>query len=318
MRLPLTLGSLVLLGCTASTTQTPSYDAEQVAVAYTTCMPTWFDLQGGRSFIAFHRVNGSVISAIASQPWVYGLTPEGLDCVMDAGSDCDAVRACFGLSVDASGATCPTNPTSTCPSTSRATGCEPSSSRPSAAYDWSIDCAVGGNECRASGLVPGQVRCEFPCASTSASCDGTTRVETCNGVTMRRACPPGTACVVGAFGGVECVGSGPDCTADTCDGDVLVRCDTQVNRQQGSISCSALGQRCTTTSAGAASCGPTSTGCDPTTRLPDCDGSALRYCGGEGEVHRYDCVAHGFGPCEPCALGAPCGALCGPTGVRID
>jgi len=287
--------------CAPSSFQPPfTYDeAEQIVMAHATCVPV--PLRGDTGLEDFSGLN---IEGLLSGR--QDLRVEDGRCVLAAGSDCQAVRACFGISVNAAGSTC-TASTETCTGSS-ITGCQAAGST-TPAYDWSVDCSRHGEVCYPT-AAQGPICAPAPCSRVETRCDGANVVRVCDGRVMVEPCQLGTTCMV-VNGLQQCLGA--SCNTNGCVGDSFEFCASSVYRVNTVLACSAWGQRCDSL---ATPCVPVSTACDPIFGPPSCDGGTAHYCAPSGEMRTYDCLAHGFGPCELVSSGRR--VRCGPTGTRLD
>jgi len=269
-------------------------------VAAVSCYPPWGDP-------SLHAIVG--VDDLDTRN--HGFTDADVTCILAAGSDCAAVRACLGVSAQLSGATC-TMHTVSC-SGSTAVECFPAHE-----LDPTSPAQVGQQDCSRNGSCDPTSGCvQRSCFSGPATCvDQHTVMHTCTpDGTMLETCTDGDTCqTMGVFAG--CEGTGPDCAQDSCSGSAVLACDTRVNRQYAPFDCATIGGHCTLDAVGNASCAPNSTTCNPDTTSADCAAGQLRWCGRDGEFHRYDCEHHGFGTCEevPQLTG---GVRCGPTGDRL-
>lgn len=216
-------------------------------------------------------------------------------CVLAAGHDCAAVRACFGMQSTVSDPSCSTS-SYTCDGTNlvicsggvRSTISCPSAS-PLLRVGTGSTCVVGTN-----GALCG----DATCSATSATCNGTV-ASSCyvsKGVMMSRDCADyGQSCLNGACtapgGGAACTGTTP-----TCDGADIVYCGggTSIRTDCASLE---VGATChpgtgTTTEP---YCG-TGDACYPTKGAETCSGTSVNYCAG-GVAATLDCTSLGFSAC---------------------
>jgi hypothetical protein len=216
-------------------------------------------------------------------------------CVIAAGTDCAAVRACFGMTVTPD-ASC-TSAMTSCDGTnlvSCADGVRSTINCPSA----SPLLRVGvGPTCVATST--GALCGDATCSAAAATCDGTiaTVCNTSKGVQMSIDCAEyAQSCV---SGGCSAAGGGGSCTAGTlprCDGSAIVRCSAGVEL---TTDCQTIGQ--------AASCyagsGTTTepycgfgNACYPTKGAETCSGNAVMFCAA-GITATIDCTSLGFTRC---------------------
>lgn len=278
-------------------------DAEQVVIALVACVPGPLTPATGVSNVT----SGEIVGLLRGQgSRTVIITAGDVRCIVTAGSDCTAVRACVGLSIDVSAPTC-TSSSSTC-SGDMVTGCNVAMTSTTPAYNWSLDCARRGLTClQSSPTSPGACG-PRPCLMrNTTTCDGDIRLHVCDTTTTPEPCQIGTTCM--AFDGLHgCYGS--PCTFTGCAGDTLQYCDGS-GRVIEVVPCDAWGQQCVSATL---SCGPVSTTCVPGDPSM-CLAGQVRYCGPTGDYRGYDCAAHGFGPCE---TEPGRGVRCAPTGVRLD
>jgi hypothetical protein len=115
-------------------------------------------------------------------------------------------------------------------------------------------CRAVGGRCYNSpiGSFCGHGPCE---AGQTYGCDGDAILACMHGVTVRTPCGRGMTCGRSAGSHViDCIGSGPTCTASRCDGEVLRECikDSFGGGREREVDCSELGLTCH--DGGAASC----------------------------------------------------------------
>lgn len=211
--------------------------------------------------------------------------PAQIRCLVAAGANCVAARACVGYALGA---------------------CSPDGRRCDG--DRVIECSAGSGttlDCRgglwfssdSTCVVGTAVTCGIgTCAGgTPSRCDGSRVVQCLNGVQEVFDCAQlGDTCY-STGGAAICIGTGAPCTASRCEGNQLIRCDS--GREQR-YACDAMldGGTCVGYGRGGASCG----------FGPDCGAAAT--CAGNvaqlcvlGAQSSVDCVAAGF---SRCALGS--------------
>jgi hypothetical protein len=248
-------------------------------------------------------------------------------CALSAGGrgDCDAVRACVGLTVQTD-PSCTSSTTQTTSSCSGSTITECSNNPGEVPHIDRGDCAAFGEMCvtTTSGGVT-SAQCVYgPCSWEGTSrCNGTSEARWCHSgyIDEVDTCGAGTTCheyLVSGTMEAHCISDTP-CTSSICDGDVLRQCDTVggVTAPQhfygASQDCALAGERCVLTPAGA-TCQANGTQCDPTMFMTACDNASIRYCGTDGEIHTYDCQAHGFAGCR---IASDMHPYCVPTGADL-
>lgn len=231
------------------------------------------------------------------------LTADHIACVLEAGTDCDAARACLGI-----------------------LGVEPDPDCvPSCDGDIMVDCGDGlraSYDCRAYFELPGQTcvvgnfgpECGAgTCEQEGSSCDGAA-VVTCDvdrGVLERGDCARfGLTCAEGA-GGARCSdGSDTTCSGDSesCDGDSLVRCS---EGYEVALDCGVTvdGRSCYQTAETGTFCG-FGDACEPLTAKGEetCDGTVITFCAG-GAIESIDCADLGFTGCRESLGGGACSNL---------
>jgi hypothetical protein len=215
---------------------------------------------------------------------------------LDAASDCSAVHACEtgGTSLDCSGVLVSGG---TCEG-QRLVKCVLDHAQ-------SQDCSLAGffedpgGSCYVG--LDGTGRCGFGACSPQgpqpSQCEDRVMSSCTDGVLDRFTCPVGSTCGIGSSGSPTCIGDGPPCTTDRCDGDTAVEC---VGGHEFRFACDQTGilSSCgTDPSAGQIVCVPSGKlRCDPKTFDDFCDGTSIHYC--DGEIRTIDCVALGFRVCS--------------------
>lgn len=158
-----------------------------------------------------------------------------------------------------------------------------------------VDCSVVGETCIApEGRTPG---CgDFSCSQPIKTCDGNV-ASVCDeaGIGREDDCARwGERCLM-IEGQPRCVGAGPSCTRDRCDGDDLIHCDEGFERR---VPCASMPrpETCRADQDGVAACRlPSRAACDPSTHQDRCDEAALVFC--DGEEQRLNCLSFGFSAC---------------------
>jgi hypothetical protein len=249
-----------------------------------------------------------------------------LGCVLAAGrrGDCDAVHSCVGLTTQTDPSCTSTNTfPSMCQGTavvscSNFTGVVPHLERG--------DCSLNGETCVNVGTgTTGNAECVHgSCSWTGSQCNGAGEVQWCHSGFIDEVdeCASGTTCREFLESGqmqAECVSDTP-CTTDTCDGNRVRFCRTIFTTPQqqffaDSEDCAAGGGHCVLTMSGA-QCQPDGSQCDPSMFTTTCDGSSIRYCGPDGQIHVYDCRARSFAGCRTSSSGSHL-PYCVPTGADL-
>jgi hypothetical protein len=305
---PWTLVFLAVTGCASTQQELDREGVEQFVVAVRACIPAWFlptpTLEADPLAATTILVAQGDFSSQLMAP--YG-------CVLAAGSDCDAVRACYGLRSDATTGPCMGTPP-------RCDGdtllvCVPAAD-PAPTQTGRVDCTLQGASCieaESGGVM--LARCaRARCDTVSSHCEGDTAI-LCDGIfESSQHAPAGSTCTDG-MGFVHFVANGAPCTATQCVGTELRECDFESSRVGRSFDCAALGQSC---SMGLGRCSFDAAECP--TPFPFCPStSILQYCGTDGRPRGYDCVAHGWAGCEEVFAperGVVIGT-CAPVGARF-
>jgi hypothetical protein len=273
----------------------PAETAEHTAVQIAACLP-FADVASTFQNLETSLVLGDEIT-LAQVP----VGEDELACLRAAGASCARILACLGISRLERVASC-TPDAFRCDGDIITRCVELSPGSGSAGFSIVQDCGVVGYTCVElpdGGILAGCV--EAPCGARYFECESDRVFRNCSGGALSRGrCREGTTCQAGA-----CVGAGPPCTENRCEGDVLVSCDPTTGREDLRIDCPALGLRCETY--------PTlnDAGCSridgaTCTSLPSCRDGTLTYCRPDGTEHTYDCTAHGFAGCEGSrCVGAP-------------
>jgi hypothetical protein len=293
------VGVLVTASSCGASEQAPLPEPRELApvltLAMARCLPSGV---GGTSFTAQQVLQVEQELLLAGPGYPHGvaapaLSARQLRCIVDAGGDCDAVRACLGVTLEVV-STCAST-ASRCDGTTRVfcTAPEISSEPPLVIRE---DCAAIGRMCAMDGdrAVCATARCTSP--DLTVRCDGDHLASCSNGLERDSDCRAGTTCSAAAGG---CVGAGETCTADVCEGSVFVPCDSSNHRTSTRIDCAAFGYHCMEfPSLSTAGCAPPDAGeCHP--ESASCDGDVLRYCAADRTWHTFDCVAHGYAACDP-------------------
>ena len=287
---PVALGACLLGACTprAASHALDFEDAQALCMAVSSCLPGWASENTSFSDYCAAEWMGSRIDAEAES--------SAYLCAIAAHGDCEAVRACFAITLDP---TCPMN-------VDRCDGdvlrrCDLTAGLPYV-RGGTQDCAALGLSCLTT-QPHGVARCGIAYCrpSTTLACLGPTVSMQCSsGVLVQVPCQNGTRCL----GGQGCVPTGPACTEDACEGEIAVRCDGAPNGQLGArIDCAARGEQCSLTTV--ATCVQPRSDCTAATE--GCfDGTTVGYCGLDGRPHTFDCVAHGYTGCATTYVGPLC------------
>jgi len=231
-----------------------------------------------------------------------------ISCMMDAGSDCDALFRCGNEG----------HPPETCDPLTYEDRCDGSVI---------VRCAGGLTnylDCHRLDVIYGDTTCVIDpdtgapdCASTrtcgtetTTACDGNVLELCAGGNFMRIDCGlAGASCRQYSPGFYYCIGDGDGCTAAEgsawCEGTAIVRC---LGGREGSFDCAfRLGSEFTCVPDGTddAECAPASTACDGETSTDTCDGTAIEYCRW-GRADTVDCASLGYAECVEVAPAAFC------------
>jgi hypothetical protein len=229
-----------------------------------------------------------------------------IDCIVRAGSDCDALWRCSneGHGFEA------------CDDSTYTSHCEGT---------MQVECydgAVHYNDCSRLDPLYGDAICVedggyLDCAS-ARTCDPASSPPVCHGNTLEM-CVDGTVMMVdctltGASCGElmpgldYCIGRGAACTEEgstTCEGTTVVRC---LGGREARFDCaSRLGSEftCFQDVDGDASCAARGTQCDPEANADSCDATSVDYCRW-GYLDSVDCTALGYATCAEEAGAAWC------------
>lgn len=303
---------LATAGCSnGAPASTERDEVEQFIVAVRACVPRWF-LQAP----TLEPDSISAITLLVDAADFRSRTMAPYRCVIDAGSDCVGVRACYGLRSDATSGPCMGAPP-LCDGDTLVL-CVPAAD-PSPTQIGLVDCAHEGLSCLEAdvGGAPtarcASARCD---GRLPPRCDGTASIA-CDGFfETREEAPTGMTCTQSG-GFVHFVGDGEPCTTNECVGTVFTDCDLETHRTRSRIDCSVLGQSCS--EASFIHCFQEDPQCSSGS-FPSCTSSSVvSYCGTDGLPRTYDCVAHGFAGCEDTFVpdrGLVLGG-CTPTGARF-
>ena len=232
-----------------------------------------------------------------------GLSVEQRDCVLRAGTDCNAVAVCAGGGAARS---CGPTDTFSCMGT-RASSCA------FPAHQVVVtDCARKGLACVDGPL--GGLCALGTCQRTECTGDALRYCAISPGddagydFGVRDCARLGARCAADASAsGAGCVGNGPPCAAQHCSGTSLTLC---LSGHEGApYACPAPSTTCFQEDAAPpydnGLCA-SATECDPLFHVDACDGNILRFCD-RGRLVAYDCAAAGWRTCAPpdgMALGA--------------
>lgn len=221
------------------------------------------------------------------------MTDAMIDCVIDAHGDCARARACIGLSVEVVPGC--TDFVRRCDGTT-VFGCvDPTGTTREPPMILRSDCSARGLTCvetTGGGADCGTGACTE--LDLTVTCEGRELTSCFEGVERTGTCRRGELCDAELQ---TCVGTGPACTVDACDGDVFLPCGTG-GRVSTPIDCAALGQRCVLFSGGAAACVPPAGSECELGAFADCEDGAIRYCAPDGRWRTFDCVEHGYAGCS--------------------
>ena len=217
-------------------------------------------------------------------------------CMLAAGGDCVAIRACFGFaamadpSCSAKVTTCDGTNLVTCADGVRSTISCPDAS-PLLRAGTGATCVV-----TSTGALCG----DASCSADSATCSGTvaSNCVAAKGVQISVDCADYAQTCSG--GGCTSAGGGGACTAGTlprCDGAQIVRCGAGAERTTdcGAIANSATCYPGTGTTSPDVYCG-FGDACYPTKGTETCMGTSVTFCGA-GVVTTIDCTTLGFTRC---------------------
>jgi hypothetical protein len=215
--------------------------------------------------------------------------PANIDCILAAGANCAAARACLNGG----------QPATAC--TAAKPSCLDATTVVSCVSGWTQRYPCTGGTMCVTTATDGAF-CGFGSCNSSFvdRCVGN-QVEACDvSVVYRQDCASyGDVC--GTVNGmVECTSAVP-CTGGGCQGDVLV-CYTAGGGVQSQTDCSLGGLRCLPNASGSDTC-ILGTDCDTVTYAPSCSGATLTYCN-SGKVLTFDCAAAGFSGCDASGGGA--------------
>jgi hypothetical protein len=285
------LALIFLVGCSNNNTVTSS-SATKACVTATACGL----VAGGVSQCTANAlaVNNPLVAAV-----VY-FSPQIVNCVAAAGSNCDNARKC--LNGGQTPAAC-TGTSQACMGTVR-TSCMDLGGGGNMTTQF--DCGDIAQMCvvNTAGTV---ASCGYgTCAGASTMCTGT-KVQSCsNGIVEQADCADfGSTCVVGALGNAHCRGTGATCqstlTGDLignplrCDGTVLVRC---ADSMESKFDCSSQNQKCVANVNNEAFGCALGSDCETATFSATCAANKLTYCN-DGIISTFDCGSVGFKGCSP-------------------
>ena len=166
-----------------------------------------------------------------------------------------------------------------------------------------VSCSAVGEQCfhNEVGSLCGVGLCS---AGETYSCDGDALLACQEGVRSRTPCGRGMTCGRSAGSKIlDCVGKGPACAEDRCDGDTLVECarDAFGKGLERRASCADFGLVCATEQAKKglhAACVPKPGACDPDSTPPMCTNGKLQLCVA-GTMESLSCAELGLsGACS--------------------
>ena len=285
------LGCAILVACGSSPSGGDDDPGDDAAVVG---MPLTPD-EAARACVYFGGCLGDGINDCFTDAMPFW-SPAEARCVLAAGADCTAVRACFGMTIVIDPA-CTTR-TTTCDGANLVT-CSDGVRSTVSCPDASPVAQVGtGPNCVPT--TTGSALCGVAsCSTGSASCSGSV-ASSCvvdKGVQMSLDCATyGQSCVDGLC---TAPGGGGACASGTlarCDGTAIVRCSGGIERR---TDCSTIvaGASCQSGTATDPElyCGA-SAACYPTKDAETCSGNTVTFCSG-GEITSLDCTALGFTRC---------------------
>ncbi|MDB4971420.1 MAG: uncharacterized protein JWN44_7109 [Myxococcales bacterium] len=233
------------------------------------------------------------------------LSPDQVNCIAGAGSDCTAAKRC--LAGGQTPAVCTGNSQSCQGNTFQQ--CTDFAGSGGNKGIQTYDCTTSGQMCVANN---GTVDCGYgTCAGgTSATCvaaDGSpngNQVQRCsNGIVQREDCARiDASCNPSGIGGAHCRGNGPACANPSfnnntlrCDGSVLVSCS---DGQESRYDCNRINLNCYNNPNGTGYGCFAGNECDPNNYTATCVGLTLKFCN-KGKVQTADCGSAGFASCSP-------------------
>jgi len=232
----------------------------------------------------------------------FKISPSEVNCLANAGHDCDAARRCLGggstpASCSGNAKSCNGNTWQQCTINAGTGGNEGIQT---------FDCSAYGEMCVTNN---GNTDCGFgTCSGVTSGCvspdgnAGGNLVQTCNGGILQRAdctrfdasCNPSSV--------AHCRGNGAPCnkgplgdTSLRCDGSVLVTC---IDGQEGRYDCGTDSLGCFAGVGNNAFGCAAGTACDPNSFGASCQGLKLTFCN-KGVMQSVDCGSFGFTSCSP-------------------
>ncbi|HEY5945770.1 MAG TPA: hypothetical protein VIV40_09775 [Kofleriaceae bacterium] len=212
-------------------------------------------------------------------------------CVLAAGSDCAAVRACFGLTIVAD-ASCTTR-TITCDGSNLVTCADGARSTVACPTASPVIGVGAGSTCvpTSTGALCG----DATCSAASATCTGSVASSclTTKGVSMSIDCADYAQQCVG--GACTAAGGGATCAAGTlprCDGSLIVRCSGGV---EVTTDCKTIGRDAICYPGTEPYCG-FGDACYPTKGTETCNGNSVTFCAA-GVTASVDCTSLGYTRC---------------------
>ena len=224
-----------------------------------------------------------------------------IDCA-NRNQDCTDVLDCVTLGhgseycADHPGTTCDGDLLVPCPTAT-----------PADAALFTVDCAARGMHCEAlngSASCTDGIHCD-PKAEMPY-CDGNRYYQFCDSTTELRYrfdCARSTIANTTCRGSKGCVPSGPPCSANRCDGDILVSC---IVGEEVPLDCSQRASHCVDVG-GNPTCVPIATECDYGKNVDACTDATLTTCL-DGRLQSIDCSAIGL---AACALTPGLNPICG-------
>lgn len=232
-----------------------------------------------------------------------GISAEEVNCLANAGKDCDAARRCFNdgqepQACTGSSESCDGTKLKTC-STATGTG----GNRATATFD----CSQVGEMCVASGNTIG---CGLGTCSGASTCQGDLLMQCDRGLLHSVDCGVFNSTCAVTLGIAHCRGKGPSCTGDTlnpfakplrCDGSALIYC---FDGQEARFDCASEQTGCFANVKGQSYGCALGNECDPSTATTSCTGTVLSFCN-NGKNAQLDCSKLGFTQCQA-ANGGSC------------
>ena len=275
-------------------------EVEELCVRMVSCN---HEMHAGSTATVSACIDGMMWQGVAA---TYGYN-DAIDCMVAAGSDCDALFQCSNEGHAAA----------SCDAATYAEHCEGS---------MRVGCSEGTIsyfDCHGLDVIYGDATCRLDpgdgsvdCATTrtcgaglTTTCDGNALELCTDGDFMRVDCGlVGASCRLYTAGIFYCIGTGGGCSGEEawCDGTSVVRC---LGGREGIFDCAArLGADFTCavdSTSGDSDCAPASTTCVGETNADTCTGTTIEYCRW-GRDDTADCAALGFARCVQVGNAAFC------------